>query len=126
MPTYLLALIISEFECVKMENFPDEPPQYGDRIGVSLETNVFNANLKIGTISIPIEANHLTISCSQTCTTKHYLADNAGEFATITADKVMSLFDGHFGPENVYPFSKMDSAAVPDFFFGVRKLQFKM
>ncbi|ODN03176.1 Aminopeptidase N [Orchesella cincta] len=46
----------------------------------------------------------------------HYIRDEGGVYAAANAAKILDYFSKYF--ENEYPLSKMDSAAVPDFYFG--------
>ncbi|CAL8118838.1 unnamed protein product [Orchesella dallaii] len=47
---------------------------------------------------------------------EHYIRDQGGVYAAANAEKILKYFSDYFTKE--YPLSKMDSAAVPDFYFG--------
>ncbi|OXA59352.1 Aminopeptidase N [Folsomia candida] len=79
MPTYLLALIVSEFTY-------EEAP-----------SNIFSKVVR-------------------TYAPAHYIDQDGGVYAAQKAAEILSFFESYYVEK--YPLGKMDSAAVPSFFFG--------
>lgn len=58
----------------------------------------------------------INIFLEQTYAPAHYIDQDGGVYAAQKAAEILSFFESYYVEK--YPLGKMDSAAVPSFFFG--------